>query len=374
MPCNGLERVAPVRARTGDRTRARRPRRGIDDWSSEDGSTICGRSRPPPNPRRDREPSRRRTRSHGQPPFARRFRWRRRPAAAREARSRGIDGRRRRRILGLTRLAIAIGLSILIILGVMTLFKTIAAPSLDAMVRRTAPSSARPGSRNSGSRPRARGRPRPPGWSLDGTKVSPRAGKTLIVYRPRDLRDGKHTFEIKATGGFLGASTTKSWTFTVDTKPPKVKLAQPGRLVCVESGRRQGDDQRGRGPAGEPAPRSDEGRHVASQLRTSSRRRFITATDKVGNSSRWRMPITIVPRERSRPRGARERRRLGIVHAPDGVLQMIDDADQRRRARPQGRVRDHRLARARASTATGPCGTSTTSRTRSSSSTPRACA
>ena len=123
-------------------------------------------------------------------------------------------------MLGLTRLAIAIGLLVLLVFGIITLFKTIAAPSLDAkgpkdgaLLGPAALAKLRFSAKgNAADLDHQK-------WSLDGKPVKPRAGKTLIVYRPRKLKDGKHTFEIVATGGFLGASTTKSWNFTVDSTP-----------------------------------------------------------------------------------------------------------------------------------------------------------
>jgi hypothetical protein len=164
-------------------------------------------------------------------------------------------------------------------------------------------------------------------WSLDGKEVKPRAGRTLIVYRPRNLRDGEHRFEIKATGGFLGASATKSWAFTVDTTPPKLKLAQP--VVSYAS-----NPILAKGTITEDAALRANRRRVAVkdgkwQLRYLSPPAggvVLTATDKVGNSSRYRMPITIVPRQPREP--------IRAVHVSadawansglrNGVLQMID--------------------------------------------------
>ena len=232
-------------------------------------------------------------------------------------------------MLGLTRLAIAIGLLVLLVFGIITLFKTIAAPSLDAkgpkdgaLLGSAALAKLRFSAKGSAADLDHQK------WSLDGKPVNPRAGKTLIVYRPRKLKDGTHTFEIVATGGFLGASTTKSWNFTVDTTAPKLKLDQP--VISYAS-----KPVLAKGTISEDAVLKANRRHVAvkdgswkiSYAAPPSGTVALTATDKVGNSSRWRMPITVVPRQPSEP--------IRAVHMSadawasstlrNGVLQMIDD-------------------------------------------------
>ena len=232
-------------------------------------------------------------------------------------------------MLGLTRLAIAIGLLVLLVFGIITLFKTIAAPSLDAkgpkdgaLLGPAALAKLRFSAKGNAANLDHQK------WSLDGKPVKPRAGKTLIVYRPRKLKDGKHTFEIVATGGFLGASTTKSWNFTVDTTAPKLKLDQP--VISYAS-----KPVLAKGTITEDAVLKANRRHVAiedgswkiSYAAPPSGAVVLTATDKVGNSSRWRMPITVVPREPSEP--------IRAVHMSadawasstlrNGVLQMIDE-------------------------------------------------
>ena len=232
-------------------------------------------------------------------------------------------------MLGLTRLAIAIGLLVLLVFGIITLFKTIAAPSLDAkgpkdgaLLGPAALAKLRFSAKGNAANLDHQK------WSLDGKPVKPRAGKTLIVYRPRKLKEGKHTFEIVATGGFLGASTTKSWNFTVDTTAPKLKLDQP--VISYAS-----KPVLAKGTITEDAVLKANRRHVAiedgswkiSYAAPPSGAVVLTATDKVGNSSRWRMPITVVPREPSKP--------IRAVHMSadawasstlrNGVLQMIDD-------------------------------------------------
>jgi peptidoglycan/xylan/chitin deacetylase (PgdA/CDA1 family) len=236
--------------------------------------------------------------------------------------------RRRRRIIGLTRLGVAIGLLVLIILGVITLFKKIAAPSLDA----TGPKSgavlgtvglaklkfSAEGTKADLDHQR---------WSLDGTEVTPRAAAKRLVYRPRNLPDGEHTFEIVASGGLLGASTTKSWSFTVDTTPPKLKLDQP--VVSYAS-----QPFQAKGTINEDAVLRANRKHVSikdgtwqiSYTAPPAGAVLLTATDKVGNASRWRMPITIVPRSPREPIRAVHASADGWANSTlrNGILQLID--------------------------------------------------
>ena len=98
-------------------------------------------------------------------------------------------------MIGLTRLAVAIGLLILIVFGIITLFKKLGAPSLDATgpkngVLLGAPGVARLKFAAKGTKADLAHQE----WSLDGNPVTPRATAQRLVYRPRNLRDGKHTF------------------------------------------------------------------------------------------------------------------------------------------------------------------------------------
>jgi len=165
-------------------------------------------------------------------------------------------------------------------------------------------------------------------WSLDGKRVTPRATAKRLSYRPRNLRDGSHKFEIVASGGFLGASTTHSWNFTVDTTPPQVKLDRP--VVSYAS-----QPIQAKGTINEDAVLRAGRRHVAikdgrwqiAYASPPSSAVILTATDRVGNSSRWRMPITVVPRQPREP--------VRAVHMSadawassqlrNGVIQMIDE-------------------------------------------------
>ena len=46
-----------------------------------------------------------------------------------------------------------------------------------------------------------------------------------IVFRPRRLADGEHTVEVSQPGGLFNDSSA-SWTFTVDTRAPAIRVAK----------------------------------------------------------------------------------------------------------------------------------------------------
>jgi hypothetical protein len=298
-----------------------RPPTHLDDWSTDGIEELWADTPPqsrvqPPARTRARSRSRSRDRSH-RPPTS---------PLQRVSRSRR---RRRRRVIGLTRLAVAIGLVVALVLGFLTIVKKIAAPSLDATgpkngaVLGTAALAklkfSAKGSRSDLAHQH---------WKLDGTEVTPRAGAKRLVYRPHNLADGSHTFEIVASGGFLGASATRSWSFTVDTTPPRLKLDKP--VVSYAS-----QPIQAKGTIDEDAVLKANRRHVAIkndkwQIRyvtPPAGAVVLTATDKVGNTSKWRMPITVVPRQPREP--------VRAVHMSadawasstlrNGVLQLIDE-------------------------------------------------
>ena len=331
---------AVQRARKGGGARAgsnggsdgtQRPPTRLDDWSSDGFDDLWAEPTAPgdePPPYLEPQPRpRRRARSKARRPVrpaTRERDRRRRPAQSPLQR---VSRRRRRRILGLTRLAVAIGLLVLLVIGVIAFFRMIAAPSLDASGPKKTllgvPALARLKFTAKGTAADLDHQT----WSLDGNRVTPRVSGKQLVYRPRNLGDGKHTFEIKATGGFLGASSTKSWTFTVDTTPPKLKLDKP--VVSYAS-----QPVVAKGTINENAVLKAGPRHVAIKDGTWTIKYpvppgsvILTATDEVGNSSRWRMPVTVVPRQPKEP--------IRAVHMSadawassqlrNGVLQMIDE-------------------------------------------------
>lgn len=242
-------------------------------------------------------------------------------------RSRRAARRRRRRAVGLLRLGIAIALLAGLAYGAVALVRSVAAPSLDA----TGPKDGAVLGPNALAKLTfsAKGTAADLSeqrWTLDGAPVTPRARGGQLVYRPRNLADGQHRFQIAASGGFLGEAK-RAWTFTVDTTAPKLRLDRPAvtyawRPVVV------------RGTVNEPATLRASSKRIPVEDRRfrlryatpPSGKVILTATDDVGNSSRWRVPITLVPREPAAP--------VRAVHVSadawasttlrQGVLQMIE--------------------------------------------------
>jgi hypothetical protein len=155
---------------------------------------------------------------------------------------------------------------------------------LDALVFSTAPESA---SRQT--------------WSLDGKGVRPAREGRRLVYRPRRLEDGRHTLVIRERGSLFG-SGTRSFSFVVDTKPPRLRLSRPAVV-------RRGERLTVRGVV-EPGARLrsglatievDERGAFVFRPAVAPSRLLLDATDRAGNTSRWRVPVTVVPRRPSVP-------------------------------------------------------------------------
>ena len=244
-------------------------------------------------------------------------------------------------MIGLTRLAVAIGLLILIVFGIITLFKKLGAPSLDATgpkngVLLGAPGVARLKFAAKGTKADLAHQE----WSLDGNPVTPRATAQRLVYRPRNLRDGKHTFEIVATGGFLGATNAKSWSFTVDRTPPRLKLDKP--VVSYASEPVVAKGRSTKTPCSRRTAGTSPSRTAPGGSATRCRRDRDPHGDRQGGEHFEVAPAghdRPAPAHRTDPRRAHERGRVGLLAAPE--RRHADDRrgpDQRRRARPQGRV------------------------------------
>jgi peptidoglycan/xylan/chitin deacetylase (PgdA/CDA1 family) len=167
-------------------------------------------------------------------------------------------------------------------------------------------------------------------WTLDGADVSARVtreGRTQ-AFRPGTLRDGDHRVEVKRGGGFLGASSTRVWRFTVDTTPPSIQLAGPpaakprSALVLkgtVEPGSRLRIAGR--------AAAVDDGRFVVRIAPPLPRRLLLEAVDLAGNRANRRFPIEIVPRRPPVPVRAVHVTSYGWadVDLRSGVLKLIDE-------------------------------------------------
>ncbi|MDQ3875839.1 MAG: hypothetical protein M3322_09915, partial [Actinomycetota bacterium] len=264
----------------GDRVRSRRRPMPGDVWLVEDeNGDLWSDTRVRDRGRRQRRDRRRRPprRSVLQPATAR---------------------RRRRRAVGLFRLVIALAILAALVFGVVTGIRRLGAPSLEA-------SGPRDGARlgpaklanlaftAEGTAADAADQE----WLLDGRRVSPKVRGGQLVYRPRQLRDGEHEFEIVVPGGFLAGDARESWSFTVDTTAPKVRLRRPAVAYAWRPVKVSGslDEQAVLRADGKRVPVRDESFTLRYET-PPPKPVTLTATDEVGNASRWRMPITLVPR------------------------------------------------------------------------------
>ena len=138
-------------------------------------------------------------------------------------------------------------------------------------------------------------------WLLDGRPVRAQVRGDRTVFRPRNLTDGRHELVVRRDGR-LFTSATRTFRFTVDTTPPKLTVGGPAVVNA-----RQPLELRGRiepgarlDHEGDAIPLDGEGAFV---LRASPapRRLELLATDAAGNTSRWRVPVTVVPRRPVQP-------------------------------------------------------------------------
>jgi len=138
-------------------------------------------------------------------------------------------------------------------------------------------------------------------WVLDGKRVQPTREGARLVLRPRRLRDGRHLLLIRERGRLWG-SGTHSFHFVVDTTPPVLRLERPAVARRGEALQVRGTVEAGarlhRGDS--PIAVDDEGKFV---LRTAQipRRLVLDLSDRAGNASRWRVPVTVAPRRPSKP-------------------------------------------------------------------------
>jgi peptidoglycan/xylan/chitin deacetylase (PgdA/CDA1 family) len=141
-------------------------------------------------------------------------------------------------------------------------------------------------------------------WTLDGSDVSARVtreGSTQTL-RPGSLPDGEHRVEVKRSGGFLGAETTRSWSFTVDTTPPSIKLdgpaaARPRQPLVLKGTTEPGSRLLIAGRAAEV----DDGSFAARISPPLPRRLLLEAVDLAGNSATRRVAVEIIPRRPAEP-------------------------------------------------------------------------
>ena len=138
-------------------------------------------------------------------------------------------------------------------------------------------------------------------WSLDDKPVQPQHEGDQVVFAPRRLPDGPHEVVLRTHRRLLG-SAEKRFRFVVDTAAPALVVDGPavvGRGAPLRLAGRL--EPRATLLAGATAvPVARDGRF---ELRVTAppRNLVLTATDAAGNSSRWRVPVTVVPRRRAAP-------------------------------------------------------------------------
>ncbi len=161
-------------------------------------------------------------------------------------------------------------------------------------------------------------------WLLDGKPLTPRREGGRTFWRPRSLSDGDHVLVVRRRGRLV--SSTRTFRFSVDTDAPLLKLARPAAGLRGKPLELSGTV--------EPGAHLRHGRRVVQldqkgafryAVAPSLRRLVLTATDAAGNSSRWRVPVTVVPRRPNRP--------IRAVHVTayawadndlrDGVLELV---------------------------------------------------
>jgi hypothetical protein len=137
-------------------------------------------------------------------------------------------------------------------------------------------------------------------WVLNGKRLAPRREGGRSAWRANGLPDGSYVLVVRRPGRFLAAE--RELRFRVDTRAPLLKLDAPATVRRSEPlevrGRVEGGAELRFG--GDRVALDETGR-FRLVLPQSPRRFVLTAADAAGNSSRWRVPVTVVPRLPARP-------------------------------------------------------------------------
>lgn len=165
-------------------------------------------------------------------------------------------------------------------------------------------------------------------WSLDGRDVTRlvQLRNGVALFRPGRLDEGGHEVDVRAGGGFLGASASKQIDFAVDLTPPFLDVPGPFRTAAwhrlTVSGKTDANAQvtiAGRTVA------VDHGNFTASLPAPQPRVITIVATDPAGNSTVDQQPLTVIPRHPPVPLRGVHVTADGWANAPlrQGVLALI---------------------------------------------------
>ena len=136
---------------------------------------------------------------------------------------------------------------------------------------------------------------------FDGEPVQPRTEGDRVVFTPGPIADGPHEVVLRTHRRFLG-SAQKTFRFVVDTAAPRLTVDAPAVV--------------GRGAPLRLAGRLEPGAVLLAgtkrvpiapdgtfelRLEAPPRSIALAAVDPAGNRSRWRVPVTVVPRRPEAP-------------------------------------------------------------------------
>jgi hypothetical protein len=141
-------------------------------------------------------------------------------------------------------------------------------------------------------------------WTLDGVDVTATATleNGVSALRPSGLADGKHAVAVGVDSGFPFASSSRTWSFTVDTAPPEVSIdggspkATSGRAFTLAGTVEDATKLTVNG-----APVEVKEGAFAVEYATSPPAVAVVAIDAAGNATRESMKVAIVPRRPDEP-------------------------------------------------------------------------
>jgi peptidoglycan/xylan/chitin deacetylase (PgdA/CDA1 family) len=138
-------------------------------------------------------------------------------------------------------------------------------------------------------------------WTLDGEPVQPRRDRDRVVFTPDPIADGPHEVVLRTHRRFLG-SAQKAFRFVVDTAAPTLTVDAPavvGRGAPLRlAGRLEPGAVLLAGTKRVPIARDGT---FELRLQAPPRSLALAAVDPAGNRSRWRVPVTVVPRRPESP-------------------------------------------------------------------------